>query len=300
MRHESIVALADRSDIHDYVMGLWSEGPIKRSHQQGGLVKRVIDRFARMPRFFFAPSEQAIEWTHFSPWWGGILLCDYDNPVIRDLRYLHEIYHAATMPYLRDCNVATFEAMNFRNEREASCFTEIAIYCELPDLRPVAFDHPIFADRFLFPSGDRTTPDGGWLKRWREDRPLTFQALMYERARVILASDGEIDQGDPQIVWLRRYGEQGAAWVRIWSQRFRLVQEAMVTLEERSRAGDRSAALKDHLVWLHSAPLTESSNVPFHREAETFRRTFDELVRFYDEAMEARNQKAVRGRGESW
>ena len=28
--------------------------------------------------------------------------------------------------------------------------------------------------------------------------------------------------------------------------------------------------------------------------------TFDELIRAYDEAMEARNQKAVRGRGESW
>ena len=299
MKSETIVALADKADIHDYVMSLWSDGPIKRSHQEGGLVKRVIDRFARMPRFFFAPSEQTIEWTHFSPWWGGILLCDYDNPLIRDLRYLHEIYHAATMPYLRDCNLATFEAMNFRNEREASCFTEIAIYCELPDLRRQAFDHPIFADRFLFPSGDRTTPDQAWLRRWREDRPLTFQALMYERARVILASDDEIDQGDPQIVWLRRYGEQGAAWVRIWSERFRLVQEEMVALEERSRSGDRRDALARHLDWLQSDTLTDGSDVPFRREAETFRRTFDELIRVYDEAMTARNQTAVRGRGES-
>ncbi len=298
MRADSIVALAERSDIHDYVMSLWSDGPIKRSHQQGGLVKRVIDRFARMPRFFYAPSEQSIEWTHLSTWWGGILLCDYDNPVIRDLRYLHEIYHGATMPYLRDCNVPTFEAMNFRNEREASCFTEIAIYCELPDLRPTAFDHPIFADRFLFPSGDRTTPDAEWLQRWREDRPLTFQALMYERARVILAGDDEIDQGDPQIVWLRRYSEQGAAWARIWSDRFRLVQEAMVTLEERSRAGDRQDALARHLDWLQSDPITGGSDVPFRAEAEVFRRTFDELIRVYDEAMRARDQVAVRGRGE--
>jgi len=300
MRLGSIVPLAEKADIHDYVMSLWSDGPIKRSHQQGGLVKRVIDRFARMPRFFYAPSEQSIEWTHLSTWWGGILLCDYDNPIIRDLRYLHEIYHGATMPYLRDCNLATFEAMNFRNEREASCFTEIAIYCELPDMRPMAFDHPIFADRFLFPTGDRTTPDLGWLDRWREDRPLTFQALMYERARVILAKDDEIDQGDPQIVWLRRYGEQGAAWIRIWSERFRLVQEAMVTLEERARAGNRRDALAEHLDWLQSEPLTEGSTVPFHREAANFRTTFDALIKAYDEAMTARNQKAVRGRGESW
>ena len=64
MKPGSIVPLAERADIHDYVMSLWSDGPIKRSHQQGGLVSRVIDRFARMPRFFYAPSEQTIEWTH--------------------------------------------------------------------------------------------------------------------------------------------------------------------------------------------------------------------------------------------
>ena len=298
MKVDSIVPLAVRDDIHDFVMSLWTDGPIRRSHQTGGLVYRVIDRFARMPRFFFRPSEQSIEWTHFSTWWGGILLCDYDNPVIRDLRYLHEIYHAATMPYLSDCNRATFEAMNFRNEREASCFTEMAIYCELPDLRPIAFDHPIFVDRFLFPSGDRASPDEEWLRRWREDRPLTFQALMYERARVILASDDEIDRDDPQIVWLRRYGEQGAAWAQIWSERFRLVQEEMVALERRSRAGDRKAALRDHLDWLLSDPIAEGTDIPFRREAQSFRSTFDQLIDVYDEAMRARDQVAVRGRGE--
>lgn len=298
MKVDSIVPLAERDDIHEFVMSLWTDGPIRRSHQTGGLVYRVIDRFARMPRFFFRPSEQSIEWTHFSTWWGGILLCDYDNPVIRDLRYLHEIYHAATMPYLSDCNRATFEAMNFRNEREASCFTEMAIYCELPDLRPIAFDHPIFVDRFLFPSGDRASPDEEWLRRWREDRPLTFQALMYERARVILASDEEIDRDDPQIVWLRRYGEQGAAWAQIWSERFRLVQEQMVALERRSRAGDRKAALRDHLDRLLSDPIAEGTDIPFRREAQSFRSTFDQLIDAYDEAMRARDQVAVRGRGE--
>ena len=298
MKQKSIVRLADRADIHDYVLSLWSDGPIRQSHAGGGLVHRVIERFARMPRFFFAPSEQSIEWTHFSPWWGGILLCDYDNPVIRDLRYLHEIYHAATMPYVRDANVPTFEAMNFRNEREASSFTEMAIYCELPEMRAMAFDHAIFADRFLFPGGDTATLSPEWAARWKEDRQLTFQALMYERAKVILASDDQIDSNDPQIVWLRRYGEQGAAWIRIWSDRFREVQHAMLDLESNSRAGDRSGALDRHLDWLLDDARTDGSDVPFRREAATFRETFDELIRIYDEAMQARHEVAVRGRGE--
>lgn len=298
MKLDTIVALAERGEIHDYVMGLWSDGPIRRSHADGGLVFRVVERFARMPRFFYEPSEQSIEWTQLSTWWGGILLCDYDNVAIRDLRYLHEIYHGATMPYVRDCNVKTFEAMNLRNEREASSFTELAIYCELPDLRPIAFDHAIFADRFLFPSGDRRTPDADWIARWRDDRPLTFQALMYERARVILAEDDEIDPDDPQIVWLRRYGEQGKAWVDIWSERFRLVQDAMLDLGERSRRGDRKGAIEAHLTWLLSADIAEGSDIPFRREAAVFRSTFDELIRVYDAAMRQRNEVAVRAKGE--
>ncbi len=202
------------------------------------------------------------------------------------------------MPYVRDCNVATFEAMNFRNEREASSFTEMAIYCELPELRRQVFDHAIFADRFLFPSGDRTNPDPDWLARWRDDRQLTFQALLYERARVVLARDDEVDPDDPQVVWLRRYGEQGAAWVRIWSDRFREVQHAMLALEGQSRAGRRGDALRAHLDWLLSDPVTGGGDVPFRHEAATFRHTFDELIRVYDEAMRARDEVAVRGRGE--
>ena len=79
-----------------------------------------------------------------------------------------------------------------------------------------------------------------------------------------------------------------------------MYREAMVTLEERSRAGDRLDSLADHLEWLQSEPLTEGSTVPFHREAQNFRTTFDQLILAYDAAMTARNQKAVRGRGESW
>ena len=89
-----------------------------------------------------------------------------------------------------------------------------------------------------------------------------------------------------------------AAWIRIWSERFREVQEAMVTLEERSRAGLRREGLDAHFDWLLSDSVTGGSDVPFRPEAATFRQTFDDLIRVYDEAMQARNEVAVRGRGE--
>jgi hypothetical protein len=101
MKPDRIRLLAGEGEIRDFVFSLWSDGPIRASHRSGGFVSTLVDRFARLPRFFYEASEERIEWTHFSTWWGGILLGDYDNPVIRDLRYLHEIYHAATMPLSR-------------------------------------------------------------------------------------------------------------------------------------------------------------------------------------------------------
>ena len=294
MKPESIRLLIEPAEIHDFVLGLWSDGPIRRSHAEGGTVTQLIDRFARMPRFFFEPSEPAIEWTHFSTWWGGILLGDYANPAIRDLRYLHEISHAASMPYIRSGNLPTFEAKMFRSEREASTYTEMAIYLEFPGLRALTFDHPIFMDRFLFPDGDFERPDENLLERWRSEPDLVFQELMYERARVIWAAEDEIDRDDPQIVWLRRYGEQGSAWVEVWSRRYQLVEDAMIALRDASREGRRAEAAKRHLDWLLSDPIASGSTVPFRDEAEAFRQSFDALIEVYDSAMARAEQVPVK------
>lgn len=295
LKPETVELLIEPGDIHDFVMALWSDGPIRRSHQAGGAVHRIVERFARVPRFFYRASDSTIEWTHFSTWWGGILLVDYDKAAIRDLRYLHEIYHASTMPYLRNGNVPTFEAKNLRNEREASTFTEMAIYLELPDLRPLTFDHPIFADRFIYPGGDFASADAVLVERWRSEPELVFQELMYERARVIWAEAGEVDLDDPQIVWLRRYGEQGANWVRVWSKRFQLVEDAMLDLYGASRGGDRGGAAKRHLDWLLSPSIAGNSTVPFRDEAVAFRDSFDRLIEEYDRAMEQARQVPVKG-----
>ena len=297
MRLDDLTLLTEPGEIHEYVMGLWSDGPIGQSHRTGGRVHKVVERFARLPRIFYRPSEQRIEWTHFSTWWGAILLCDYDNPAIRDLRYLHEICHASSMPYVRDANLATLEAKNFRNEREASTFTEMAIYLELPELRALTFDHPIFADRFLYAGGDPARPNERIFRRWRDEPDLVFQELMYERMRVIVAAEEEIDPADPQIVWLRRYGEQGNNWLKVWADRFRLVEHAMIDLRERSAREGRKAAAQRHLDWLLSDEIAEDTGVPFRREAAAFREAFDSLIATYDAAMTRRGQDAVRAKG---
>lgn len=296
MKTGSIRLLVSADDIHQYVLGLWTDGPIKQSHASGGLVHGIIEKFARLPRFFYEPSDQSIEWTHFSTWWGGILLCDYDNRAIRDLRYLHEIYHAATMPYVRHCDFQTLEAKNFANEREASTFTEMAIYLEFPELRQRAFAHPLFVDRFLFPHGNLDNPDARLLQRWKTELDLVLQELMYERARAVALPDTEVDMTDPQILWLRRYKEQGNNWLNIWRARFQLVEQAMIDLRENCATHGRQIAAEKHMEWLLSDNITNGTTVPFWQEATAFRAAFDTLIQAYDAAMTRSNQTAVKGK----
>ncbi len=296
MKTDTIRLLIRPDDIHDYVKGLWSDGPIRRSHESGGAVFRLIERFARVPRIFYEASDEKVEWTHFSAWWGGILLCDYANPAIRDLRYLHEIYHASNMPHIAGINLATLEAKNFRNEREASTYTEMAVYLEFPELRPLTFDHPIFVDRFLFPDGNYSNPDPAMLARWKREPDQLFQELLYARIKVVLAAADEIDPEDPQIVWLRRYGEQGENWLKVWSKRYQLVEDAMLALKRDTAAGDREGAAARHIDWLLSDAIAEQSGIPFAREAIAFRTKFDDLIAAYDDAMEKADQTAVKNK----
>lgn len=297
MKTDSVVLLCERGEIHDYVMSLWSDGPVRRSHAEGGYVHSLVDRFARTPKIFFEASDQRLEWTHFSPWWGAIQLADYDNPTIRDLRYVHEMQHAGTMPYVRGMNVATMAERNALNERQASTVSEIAIYLELPDLRALSFPHPIFADRLLYADGRACgTPDADLLKRWRTEPDAVFQELMYARLQAVLAADDEIDADDPQVVWLRRYPEQGEIWNRVWSARHGLVDDAMVTLRERCKTSGRRDAGRRHLEWLTSEVVSEGTDIPFRHEAKEFRDTFDELIASYDRAMTESGQSPVRHR----
>jgi hypothetical protein len=296
MKTDSIVLLARPGEIADYVMGLWSDGGhVQRNHRDGGLVHRVVQKFARLPRIFFEASDHRLEWTHFSPWWSAIQLADYENPTIRDLRYLHEIYHAATMPYLRGMSGATMAARNAQNEREASAFSEMAVYLEMPSLRNDSFDHPILMDRHLFEHPEnRMGRRERLLERWRHEPDAVFQELLYARLQIVLASDDEIDPADPQVVWLRRYPEQGDIWNGVWADRHSLVDDAMVSLRERCEGMGRTEAAKRHLDWLMSPAIAGGADIPFHREAVAFRNTFDRLISDYDSAMARADERPVR------
>ena len=296
MKTDTLTLLARPGEIADYVMSLWTpDGPIARNHRDGGMVHRIVERFARLPRIFFEASEPGLEWTSFSPWWSAIQLAEYGNTHIRDLRYCHEIFHAATMPYARGMNLATMSARNAQNEREASTFSEMAIYLEIPELRALTFPHEIFADRFLYEyPAVRMMKRERLLQRWRHEPDVVFQELLYARLGVVLADDTEIDDQDPQVVWLRRYPESNDIWAGIWRERHELVDDAMVSLRERCEGMGRAEAARRHLDWLMSPAITDGGDVPFRREAIDFKSTFDRLIEQYDAAMGVREEDPVR------
>lgn len=290
----SLKLLAEPRDIHNFVFSLWEEGPIKQSHRNRGLVHRIVDKYARRPQIFAEASDIHVEWTHFYPMMGVTLFCEYDNPHIRDLRYLHEIHHAATMPHIPNMNIPTLRNKIRNNEHGSSTMSEMAIYLECPELRPLTFQHGIFIDRFLFPDGDLNNPNEQLLERWKAEPEIVFQELMYARNAVVTAKSEDIDETDPVIIWLRRYPEQGRQWIKIWSDRYQAVDDAMIRIRDNMEVMSRKNALENHLEFLLSPAIAEGTNVPFYAEAKAFRASYDSLINAYDDAMEERGQKAVK------
>ena len=151
---KDVIKLATAPDICEFVREeLLHTDVLRRSYDDEGLVYRVARRFSRLPRFFYKPSDEYVtvtdeagktfaeyvESSHFSPWWGGVQMCTYENQVVQDLYYLHEMEHAAMMPYGPDAahivtNPVTFKNKIRDNEHEASTLSEMTIYCEFPQL----------------------------------------------------------------------------------------------------------------------------------------------------------------------
>lgn len=295
-----VLKLVTVQEICDFVRSeLLQTEVLRKSVDERGLVHAVLTRFARLPRFFYRPSDdfvqidggdgktltEFIESPHFSPWWGGIQLRTYGNKLVQDLYYLHEIEHAGTMPYGPDLAHSLTDPVTFKNkirdnEHEASTLSEMTIYCEFPELRQHSFDHEIFVDRFLFSEGDFDRVNVRMLQRWRNEPELVTKEMMYARAAVLTGR--AVDEGDLAAYWLKRFYSQGKEWTKIWTSpageiegvpkggRFAVVEQAMVRFREQCEVVGRRQALDQHLQWLTSPEVTAGTSIPFFREAEAF------------------------------
>lgn len=248
-------------EILDYVRGLWKSEAFAESFANGGIVFDIVKQFAKMPRFFCDMSNDRLERAHFSTWWGVITRReDYTNPLIHDLYYLHEFYHAGHMPYIPGIGRKAFEDKMQRNELEASTLSEIQIYFEIPSLRKDSFTYPIYADRFL--------EDAQIRNLWDRDRVVAIETIRSIRRDVMVSKPEHLM--DETEVWIRRFTDQNDAYSIIWADRYSEIEARMADFQQQAGQNRHEAALA-HLEWLETqAELDLVDQIPFREEAELF------------------------------
>jgi hypothetical protein len=234
-------------------MGCWETNLFRRSHfEVNGFVHRIVDEYARIPRFFFTMDEPDIEKGHFAPWFAGAIgKRKYANAAISDLFHLHEMYHMAKLTYDPNADWDEWAAKLAINEIRASITSEVLVYFALPGLRDMAFTHEIWADRFL-----------------RSGTQLSEVDILCERWR---ASDFPRDDIERRIALFR---DENRAWAELWRPNYRVAEAAMARLVEGSKT-DRAAAAKAHARWLlEEAPRRAGTPYPFPEEAEAFAKIY--------------------------
>lgn len=275
---KNLVSLVTREEIHDFVKALWKSDLFRNSHGENGYIYDQVERFAYLPRLFAEETYAHLERAHFCTWWNVIMIRDfYENPIIHDLYLLHEMTHAATMPYIPNIGRAAFDEKMQRNELEASVLSEIAVYLEMDGLREKSFSHPIYADRFL---------DDPQIKAlWGRNNKVAVETLRFMRRHIMTGGKPD-DQMDLTEVWIKRFADQNETYSIIWSDRYNEVEERMAMLQMNA-VEDRAEALRLYRLWLEcEAARDQIDNIPFREEAELFAGHYWTNKAKYQAAME--------------
>lgn len=263
-----------REDIHRTLFGMWQTDVFRDSHNQNGVIYKIVDMLADRPMFFFDVSDEKLETAHFSAWWGGIQRRTYSNPYIQDLYYLHEIMHLATMIHIPDLEFENFKKKMFDNELIASTLSEIQIYFELPELRQKSFPHDIYADRFL--------KDELMQKRWADSPERLVEELKIRRRNVMTDQNPK----DTAEYWIRQFAAQNDGWASIWHDRYNTVETAMRRYYDNVLLVGREQALDDHVAWLTSDEISQGGEIPFPEEAHAFAAIYWKNKNSYVRAMQ--------------
>lgn len=281
---KNIICLQRELDTMDFLGSLWRSDAFRESMDSGGFIYEQAKRFSWLPRFFAEATNDHLERAHFSTWWNVIIMREYDNPIIHDLYYLHEMRHAATMPYIRDIGRKAFDEKMQRNELEASVLSEIAVYFAMPGLRETSFDHPIYADRFL--------NDPSMRRLWNTNRQVTLEMLRSMRRDVMVSKSRQ--NMDLTEIWIRKFAEQNAVYSAVWADTYKEVEGHMADFQDIVAEGHRADATAMHYKWLVKQMGKDPiDNIPFRLQAELFSPFYWAEKAKYDEAMKKKEAVAA-------
>jgi len=240
---KNLVVLPTAGEVTAHVTALFRTRQVRESPY----VADWIARFASHPAVFAEMSDADVEYPHFATWFGMTYVRSYEDPVISDLYYLHEIVHAVLNRY-EDAPLFTAWYRKMSGvEFSASLETEGYVYLEIPGLREISFKDEIWADRYL----------GAERRLGRSLRDIMRQ----DRYRAMSRPD-PMDYCEQQIA---AYARQNFEWANIW----KLAEggrPAFLAVEEHMRAFRAGTLGVDaHVAWLHG-----SGEIPFPVQARLF------------------------------
>ena len=260
---KNVLVLTQPDEIHSYARKLWRTGSFRTSHDNGGLVHGVIDKLASLPRYFYERSDNRLETGHFTSWWGGIQLRpdDYKQDGVHDLYYLHEMYHAATMPAIPGLTYGTFLQKIGNNEGNASVCSEITAYFAMPDLRKQSFNFEIYVDRFL--------NNPVYQALWNNNPDEFIQTMKYTRRNVM---HPQYEPQDLPEKWIHQFADQNKKAAAVWRESYNDIEKATWQLRVDALDSDTGPvkAMDNFMNWLTTDEITQGSDIPFPNEALDF------------------------------
>lgn len=252
----------------------------------------LLVQASRMP-WWFVSAEQSYERRHFSVWFGqAIIRRHYENPVIEDLYYFHDLLHALTFVDGSRMDESAWRLAMRANEIAVSMETEVLVYWRSPALRPQSFRHAIWHDQIT----PRLAPDARErLVAYRAAilRDTACDASQHEAALVRAVPawplehvcDATRDLPDRQTLWdlrraislsphagnevemeLAKYENQAEPFYDAWSQQWREVErERAVFADLCSQGRWKEAVVRRHRIW---QSVSNEDGVPYGDRAQ--------------------------------
>lgn len=208
---KDIITTSSPGESYELLRGLWATDLFRKSEYIDGWATKAANRRPLL----FTMTHPDIEWSHFTSYFCCLARREYDNPVIQDLYYLHELIHVAEMPHQSPViDFYNWRTEVFRNELLASLHSEAYVYFEIPELREASFGHEIWVDRFLTPR---------WRGFYRDARGPAKERIRRER-KLVSTNPNPHDPIEQQIAG---YFHQNIQWAEIWRKIYPEIAEHM-------------------------------------------------------------------------
>lgn len=210
---DKLYKLESINEREEFFDNIWSS-PVFKSKKAQFFLTNIKNNFIKFPRYYYQMQDQELERAAFTSWYNVLSLKDYKNPYIKDLYYLHELSHIATMPYNPQLNFLEWSLKMRENEVMASMLTEVFIYFEFPELRKHTMNHEIWVDRYLrepFINMNNT---------------MRFMTLMTERHNAYLNPKDIVEQ---ELHFFKKFSH---LFYKVWKNDFKKIEEAVSHLKK--------------------------------------------------------------------